>query len=44
MLNSYDGQVTANALISPAGTGGAVSAFVTNQTNLLLDLNGFFAP
>jgi hypothetical protein len=43
-LNSLDGQITANALIAPAGTGGAVSAFVTNETQLILDLNGFFAP
>jgi hypothetical protein len=43
-LTAHDGLVTSNALITPAGTGGAVSVFVTNQTNLLLDLNGFFAP
>jgi hypothetical protein len=43
-LNSRDGRITANALITPAGTSGAVSAFVTNETQLILDLNGFFAP
>ena len=41
-LNSNDAQVTANAAIVPAGTGGAVSVFVTNQTHLILDINGYF--
>lgn len=43
-LNSFDGQVTANAAIVPAGAGGAVGAFVTNPTDLILDINGYFAP
>ncbi len=43
-LNSFDGSVVANAAIVPAGTGGAVSVFVTNQTHLILDINGYFAP
>ncbi|HXN47204.1 MAG TPA: hypothetical protein VN893_11225, partial [Bryobacteraceae bacterium] len=43
-LNSFDGSVVANAAIVPAGTGGAVSVFVTNQTHLILDMNGYFAP
>ena len=43
-LNSFDGSVVANAAIEPAGTGGAVSVFVTNQTNVVLDINGYFAP
>ena len=42
-LNAYDGQVTANALIVSAGTGGAVSAFVTNATHLIFDVDGYFA-
>lgn len=41
-LNANDAQVTANAAIVPAGTGGAVSVFVTNQTHLILDINGYF--
>jgi hypothetical protein len=43
-LNSYDAQVTSNSLIPPAGTGGAVNAFVTGTTHLILDISGFFAP
>ena len=43
-LNAYDGQVTANALIVPAGTGGAASAFASHTTHLILDIGGYFAP
>jgi uncharacterized repeat protein (TIGR03803 family) len=41
-LNSYGGQVTANAAIGPAGTGGAVRAFASNDTDLIIDINGYF--
>lgn len=41
-LNSFQGQVVANAAIVPAGTAGAISAFVTNPTELVLDVNGYF--
>ncbi len=43
-LNSWEGSVVANAAIVPAGTGGAVSVFVTDPTDLVLDINGYFAP
>jgi hypothetical protein len=43
-LNSYVGQVTANAAIVPTGSGGQISAFVTDNTDLLADINGYFAP
>jgi sugar lactone lactonase YvrE len=43
-LNSFDGSVVANAAIVPAGTGGAISVFVTNPTDVILDINGYFAP
>jgi hypothetical protein len=43
-LNSFDGSVVANAAIVPAGAGGAISVFVTNQTDVILDINGYFAP
>ena len=43
-LNSFDGSVVANAAIVPAGTGGAISVFVTNQTHVILDINAYFAP
>ncbi len=43
-LNSFDGSVVANAAVVPAGTGGAINVFVTNQTHVILDINGYFAP
>jgi uncharacterized repeat protein (TIGR01451 family) len=43
-LNSLDGEVVANAAIVPAGTNGAISIYVTNNTHLILDINGYFAP
>jgi hypothetical protein len=43
-LNSPTGTVTANAAIVPAGANGAISVYVTNQTHVILDINGYFAP
>jgi hypothetical protein len=43
-LNSLDGSVAANAAIVPAGAGGAISVFVTGRTDVVLDINGYFAP
>jgi hypothetical protein len=43
-LNSPKGSIVANAAIVPAGTNGAISAFVTDQTHLVIDINGYFAP
>jgi hypothetical protein len=43
-MNSYDGTVLANAAIVPAGNGGAVSFFASNTTDLVIDINGYFAP
>jgi hypothetical protein len=43
-LNSYTGTVVANAAIVPAGAGGAISVFVTDTTDVLFDINGYFAP
>ena len=43
-LNSPDGRNKANAAIVPAGYQGAVSVFVTNTTQLILDIDGYFAP
>jgi hypothetical protein len=42
-LNS-DGRVKANAAIVPAGTNGGVSVFVSNPTNVILDIDGYFVP
>ncbi len=42
-LNSLDGRIKANAVIIPAGTShGSVSVFVTNTSNVVLDINGYF--
>ena len=42
LMNSLDGRVKANAAIVPAGTGGAVNVFVSDTTNVVLDINGYF--
>ncbi len=42
-LNSPAGEVLANAAIVPAGSGGAVSFYATNPTDLIVDINGYFA-
>jgi hypothetical protein len=43
-LNSWDGSVVANAAIVPAGIAGAVSVYATDATQVILDINGYFAP
>jgi uncharacterized repeat protein (TIGR03803 family) len=43
-LNSADGRVKADAAIVPAGTSGEVSVYVTQTTNVVLDINGYFEP
>ncbi len=43
-LNAPTGAVTANAAIVPAGTNGDISVFVTNSSDLVIDINGYFAP
>jgi hypothetical protein len=42
-LNSLDGRIKANAALVPAGTGGAVSVYATDNTDFILDINGYFA-
>jgi serine protease len=41
-LNSTHGEVLANAALVPAGAGGAVSVFVTDPTDVIVDINGYF--
>jgi hypothetical protein len=41
-LNSLDGAIASNAAIVPAGTNGAINIFVTNNTHVVLDINGYF--
>ena len=42
-LNSYNGATIANAAIVPAGTGGAISIYVSDATQVIIDINGYFA-
>ena len=41
-MNSLDGRIKANAAIVPAGTDGAVSVYVSNTTNVVIDIDGYF--
>ena len=43
-LNAPTGTVVANAAIVPAGTNGAVSVFVSDTSDVILDIDGYFAP
>ncbi len=43
-MNSLDGRIKANAAIVPAGTNNAVSVYVSNTTDVVLDIDGYFAP
>jgi hypothetical protein len=42
-LNNFTGTIVANAAIVPAGTKGGVAVYPTNATNLVIDVNGYFA-
>jgi len=43
-MNSQDGRTKANAAIVPAGAANAVSVYVTDTTDVVLDINGYFVP
>jgi len=44
-MNSPDGRVKANAAIVLSGNGGAaVSVYVSDTTNVIIDVNGYFTP
>jgi hypothetical protein len=42
-LNAPTGAITANAAIVAAGNGGDVSIFVTDTSDVIIDVNGYFA-
>jgi len=42
-LNAPTGTTTANAAIVPAGTGGDVDVYPSNNIDLVIDINGYFA-
>jgi hypothetical protein len=43
LLNDSTGTIMSNAAVVPAGTGGAISVYPTDDTDLVVDINGFFA-
>src|SRR5664280_840402 len=43
-LNSLDGRIKANAAIIPAGDSGEISVYAASTTNVIVDVNGYFAP
>jgi hypothetical protein len=43
-LNSPAGEVVANAALVPAGTNGGISIYASDATDVLFDVNGYFAP
>jgi hypothetical protein len=43
-LNDPTGTVLANAVVVPAGNSGAVNVYATDNTDLVIDINGYFAP
>ena len=42
-MNSPDGRVKANAAIVPAGANAAVSVYASDTTDVILDIDGYFA-
>lgn len=43
-LNDLTGTIVANAAIVPAGSDGSIDVFVTDQTDVIIDVNGYFGP
>ncbi len=43
-LNNPTATNVANAAIVPAGTGGDITAYPSDNTDLVIDINGYFAP
>jgi hypothetical protein len=43
-INSFAGRVLANNVIVPASADGSIDVFASNQTDFLVDINGYFAP
>ncbi len=43
-LNIPTGTITANAAMVPAGNGGSIDVYVTDNAHLVIDINGYFAP
>ncbi len=43
-MNSLDGRIKADAVTIQAGVSGAVSVYVTNTANVVLDIDGYYTP
>ena len=43
-MNSLDGRTKANAAIVPAGLNDSISVYVTDTSDVILDIDGYFAP
>jgi len=43
-LNDLPGTIVANAAIVPAGTSGSIDVYASGATDLIVDINGYFAP
>jgi hypothetical protein len=43
-LNGYVQTVIANAAIVPAGTSGSIDVYASQSTDLIIDINGYYAP
>jgi hypothetical protein len=43
-MNSPDGRLKSNAVIVPAGTDGSIDVYASDQTNVIIDMFGYFAP
>ncbi|MGA3213325.1 MAG: hypothetical protein ABSD20_18630, partial [Terriglobales bacterium] len=43
-LNDLTGTIVANAAIVPVGTNGGVAVYPSDATDLVIDVNGYFAP
>lgn len=41
-LNSYDGRIKSNAAVVPAGDNNALDVYAAGDTELILDVNGYF--
>jgi hypothetical protein len=42
ILNDYTGTVLANAAVIAAGTAGSIDIFTTDQTQVVIDINGYY--
>jgi hypothetical protein len=42
-LNDFTGIILANAAIVPAGQNGSIDVYVTHESHVLIDINGYFS-